>query len=66
MRILRKHEVIHRVGLSRMSIWRREKAGRFPQRVKLGPNSVGWVEAEIDAYLEEIVAARETSEEAQS
>ena len=66
MRILRKHEVIHRVGLSGMSIWRREKAGRFPQRVKLGPNSVGWVEAEIDAYLEELVAARDASEEAQS
>ena len=59
MRILRKHEVVSRVGLSGMELWRREKAGKFPQRVKLGPNSVGWVEAEIDAYLEQLVAARD-------
>ena len=66
MRILRKHEVLHRVGLSGMEIWRREKAGRFPRRVALGPNSVGWVEAEIDAYLEQLVAARDAGGEAQS
>ncbi len=66
MRILRKHEVLHRVGLSGMEIWRREKADQFPRRVKLGPNSVGWVEAEIDAYLEQLVAARDASGEAQS
>ena len=66
MRILRKHEVLHRVGLSGMEIWRREKAGEFPQRVKLGPNSVGWVETEIDAYLEQLVAARDAGGEAQS
>jgi len=59
MRILRKPEVEHRVGLSGMEIWRREKAGSFPRKVRLGPNSVGWVEAEIDAYLEELVAARD-------
>ena len=58
MRILRKHEVLHRVGLSGMEIWRREKAGRFPRKVRLGPNSVGWVETEIDAYVEQLVAAR--------
>ena len=59
MRILRRREVEHRVGLSGMEIWRREKAGSFPRKVRLGPNSVGWVEAEIDAYLEELVAARD-------
>lgn len=59
MRILRKSEVVDRVGFSGMEVWRREKSGKFPRRVKLGPNSVGWVEAEIDAYLEELVAARD-------
>ena len=66
MRILRKPEVVHRVGLSGMEIWRREKAGRFPRRVRLGPQSVGWVEAEIDAYLEQLVAARDDEAEAKS
>ena len=66
MRILRKPEVVHRVGLSGMEIWRREKAGRFPRRVRLGPQSVGWVEAEIDAYLEQLVAARDEETKAKS
>ncbi len=59
MRIIRKSELLDRVGLSAMEIWRREKAGQFPRRVKLGPNSVGWVEEEIDAFLEKLVAARD-------
>ena len=66
MRILRKPEVVHRVGLSGMEIWRREKAGRFPRRVRLGPQSVGWVEAEIDDYLEQLVAARDDEAGAKS
>ena len=66
MRILRKTEVVHRVGLSGMEIWRREKAGRFPRRVRLGPHSVGWVEAEIDAYLEQLVAVRDEETKAKS
>ena len=66
MRILRKPEVVHRVGLSGMEIWRREKAGRFPRRVRLGPQSVGWVEAEIDDYLEQLVATRDDEAGAKS
>ncbi len=51
-KILRAPEVVARVGLSRVSIWRREKAGEFPARRRLGPNAVGWVEAEITAWIE--------------
>jgi hypothetical protein len=42
-----------------MHIWRLEKAGRFPRRVKLGPNSVGWVSTEIDAWIEARIAERD-------
>lgn len=34
-----------------MHLWRLEKAGRFPRRMKLGPNSVGWLESEIDEWI---------------
>jgi predicted DNA-binding transcriptional regulator AlpA len=37
---------------SRVHIDREEKAGRFPARVRLGGNTVCWVEAEIDMWLE--------------
>jgi prophage regulatory protein len=50
-RILRKPEVISRTGLSDQTIWRKEKAGEFPQRVQLGPNSIGWIEAEITEWI---------------
>ena len=28
-----------------------EAAGRFPRRIQLGPNSVGWVDDEIEAWV---------------
>ncbi len=60
MKVLRQREVVARVGYSRMHIARLEKAGLFPKRIHLGPNSVGWVEAEIDAWIEAKVAERDS------
>lgn len=36
----------------RLWLWRAERAGRFPARVKLGPATVAWDEAEVAAWLE--------------
>ena len=57
-RVIRKPELMSRIPLSDPTIWRLEKAGRFPKRLQLGGNSVGWLEEEIDAWLAERVAAR--------
>ena len=51
-RILRGPEVIMMTGLSRVSIWRKERLGEFPRRLQFGVNSVGWNSAEIDAWIE--------------
>jgi prophage regulatory protein len=59
MRILRQRQVCEKVGLSPMTIWRRQKSGTFPRRVQLGPNSVGWPEDEIEAWCAERVAERD-------
>jgi len=32
---------------SRTTIWREERAGRFPRRVQLSPGRVGWIGSEI-------------------
>lgn len=48
-------EVCRRVGYSVMHIWRLEQAGKFPGRIHLGPNSVGWLEA----WIKERLAARD-------
>jgi len=50
-RLIRKPELLRRVPYSDTTIWREEKAGRFPRRVQLGPGAVGWYEDEIDAWI---------------
>ncbi|MGF7178403.1 helix-turn-helix transcriptional regulator [Azospirillum doebereinerae] len=51
-RILRFKEVQSRIGgYSRMHVDRLEKAGKFPSRVQIGSNSVGWMEDDIAAWI---------------
>jgi prophage regulatory protein len=51
-RIIRKPEVRRRTGYSYTSIWREEKAGRFPKRVQLSPMAVGWFEDEVLDWIQ--------------
>jgi len=44
---------------SRVHVGRLEAAGKFPQHIDLGENSIAWFEDEIDDFLEEKAAARE-------
>jgi len=50
-RILRIKEVVDLTGLSRTTIWRKERAGEFPARVRLGENSVGWRVSEVNGWV---------------
>lgn len=55
--ILRRRQVEKRVGLTRSPLYARIKAGTFPKPVQLGNGrAVGWIEAEIDAWLADQVA----------
>lgn len=51
-RILRLPEVKKLTGLSRSSIYAYIQKGLFPQCVNLGARSVGWLETEIIAWIE--------------
>ncbi|MGE0487476.1 MAG: helix-turn-helix transcriptional regulator [Gammaproteobacteria bacterium] len=55
--ILRLPAVIARTGLRRSSIYLRIKQGDF-RPVKLGPRAIGFLETEIDAWIEERGRAR--------
>ena len=57
-RVIRKPELLTRIPLSDVTIWRREKMGDFPKRIKLGGNSVGWFENEIDEWLSKKASER--------
>ena len=61
MRILSKRQLREMVLYSPQHIARLEKAGTFPKRVQIGPNRVGWVEAEVLDWLQERMDAREAS-----
>ena len=58
-RIIRKPELLARIGLSDPTIWRLEKASQFPKRLRLGGNSCGWLESEVNGWLAKRAAARE-------
>jgi len=53
LRVIRFPELFKKVGLCRSQIWRLEKQSAFPKSIHLGKNSKGWIEADIDAWLNE-------------
>lgn len=53
-KILKRPEVETRTGLSRSSIYAGMSKDTFPQAVKLGPRAVGWREADIAAWLDDL------------
>ena len=59
MKILRLTDVQERVPYSKNHIYRLIRAGKFPQRVRLGPARVGWVEEEIEAWVAAKVRERD-------
>ncbi|WP_371332000.1 helix-turn-helix transcriptional regulator [Bosea sp. BIWAKO-01] len=50
--ILRCREVEHATGLSRTTIWRERRAGRFPQPVQITATLRGWRASDVIAWLE--------------
>ena len=52
-RVIRKPELFSKISLSDATIWRLEKASKFPKRIQLGGNSVGWFLSEVEDWLEQ-------------
>jgi len=55
--ILRLPTVKTRTGLSRSTIYLRIAQGTFPKPVNLGGRAVGWLEAEIQEWLQRQIEA---------
>lgn len=56
--VLRLPAVKARTGLSRSMIYLGISTGAFPKPINLGARAVGWLETEIDAWLEARIANR--------
>ena len=46
------------VPYSASHIWRLERSGKFPQRVRLGGKRVAWLQSEVNSWVESKLAAR--------
>lgn len=47
------------VPFTRQHVLRLEKEGKFPRRIQLGENRVGWLISEIDAWISARIAQRD-------
>jgi prophage regulatory protein len=60
--LIDKKELTKLVKYSPQHIARLEKAGQFPQRLKLGQNRVAWLLQEVEDWIEERVQQRTARE----
>ena len=58
LRVIRMPETVDRVGRSRAHIYRLVGAGAFPKPIKLGPNSIAFLEHEIDQWIADRIAGK--------
>ena len=47
----RKRQVLERLSISNSTLYRLVRAGAFPAPIRLTGRAVGWVSAEVDAWV---------------
>ena len=50
-RVIRRPEVEILTGIPRSTLYAKIAAGDFPTQIKIGKRSVGWLEAEVNDWL---------------
>ena len=50
-RVLRLPDVVKRTGLPRSTIYARISSLDFPKSIPLGGRTVGWIEADVEAWI---------------
>lgn len=62
-KILRRKKLSEVLGVSEVTIWRWERKGLLPAKRQIGPNAVGWLESDIEAWWAAKTAAEPESSE---
>ena len=57
-KVLRLPEVMEKTGIRRSSIYAWMKDGRFPKQIKMGLRASGWIEQEVDEWIERRASGR--------
>jgi prophage regulatory protein len=60
--ILRRKQVEARTGLRRSTIYAKVATGEFPAPIRIGIRAVGWIEADVTAWLEARIAASRSAQ----
>jgi len=55
-KILRLPEVMKNTGLARSTIYKMVAAKSFPVQIALGVKSVGWLESDIQSWIEDRIS----------
>lgn len=65
MKVLSREELRRDKGVtySDAQLLRKERDGSFPKRIRLGENRIGWVEGEIDRWIEGRIRERDGAAE---
>ena len=58
IRVLRLYDLKGKIGLGRTAIYDMVAKGKFPKQVQLSERTTGWLEHEVDAWLEQRAAER--------
>lgn len=64
VRLLNLKQVQERVPYSRTQLWRLERAGLFPRRIRIGANRITWLACEVEAWIKVRVDEREGGDDA--
>ncbi len=62
-RILRFPEVSARTGLSRSRLYHAMAQGVFPRSISIGNRAIGWVETEVDAWVDACIESSRKKQE---
>jgi len=58
VKVLRKRYVLYELGISAPTLWRWTKSKKFPQPISLGGRSVGWLQSEVNDWINARAALR--------
>jgi prophage regulatory protein len=49
--LLKRRQVLERLGVSHVTIWRLQRLGQFPPPIRISPGRVAWREADIEQWI---------------
>jgi len=61
-RVLRLHAVKAKTGLGKSQIYQGMQDGTFPRSVSISARARGWIEDELDDWLDGLIAERDAAE----